>query len=164
MDMVLLTSIGAVSMAVLAMFIRMKAANHPVTIKKIILPPVFMSTGALMFIFPYFRVTSIELLEAVIVGALFSLILIKTTKFETKGSEIYLKKSKAFIFILISLLIIRLIAKLMLSSTIDVGALAGMFYLLAFAMIVPWRVAMFFQFRKMDKAVHVKQVESRPTT
>lgn len=164
MDMVLLTSIGAVSMAVLAMFIRMKAANHPVTMKKIILPPVFMSTGALMFVFPYFRITLVEIVEAVVVGVLFSLILIKTTKFEIKGNDIYLKKSKAFIFILIGLLIIRLVAKVVLSSTIDVGALAGMFYLLAFSMIVPWRLAMFMQFRKMDKAVHVKSIGTRPTT
>ncbi|MDQ0273269.1 CcdC family protein [Cytobacillus purgationiresistens] len=162
MDMVLWTSLGAIFMAVFAMFIRMKAAKQPASVKKIILPPVFMSTGALMFIFPFFRVTAMEIFEAVIVGMLFSILLIKTTKFEMKDNEIYLKQSKAFLFIIIGLLVIRIIAKTILSNSIDVGALAGMFYLLAFSMIVPWRIAMFLNFRKIQHE-QFGDVSSKPT-
>lgn len=151
MNYVLITSVGAIFMAIFAMFVRMKAAKSPVTAKKIILPPIFMSTGALMFIFPIFRVTPIEILEAAGVGMLFSILLIKTTKFEIKDNDIYMKRSKAFIYILVGLLIIRILAKLVLSSTIDIGQLGGMFWILAFGMIVPWRVAMYMQYKKLQQ-------------
>lgn len=103
----------------------------------------------LMFIVPVFRVTFSELLEAVLVGMLFSIVLIKTSRFEIRDNDIYLKRSKAFGFILIGLLLIRVVAKIILSSEIDLGQLSGMFFLLAFGMIVPWRVAMYVQYRKL---------------
>lgn len=143
------SSIVAIFMGFFVLFIRMKAQKKPVSGKKIILPPLFMSTGALMFIFPFFRVTLGELLEALTVGMLFSILLIKTSKFEIRDNDIYLKRSKAFAFILIGLLIIRIVAKSILSTTIDYGALSGMFWILAFGMIVPWRIAMYIQYRKL---------------
>jgi len=151
MNLVLVSSVGAVGMAVFAMFVRMKAAKKPATLKKILLPPVFMSTGALMYVVPQFRLTSMEMLESIVIGMLFSILLIKTTKFEIKNNSIYLKRSRAFMFILLGLFVIRLAAKLILSSTIDFGELSGMFFLLAFSMIVPWRVAMYFSFQKLNK-------------
>jgi membrane protein CcdC involved in cytochrome C biogenesis len=147
--MMIASSIVAIFMGFFVLFIRMKAQKKPVSGKKIILPPLFMSTGALMFIFPFFRVTLGELLEALTVGMLFSILLIKTSKFEIRDNDIYLKRSKAFAFILIGLLIIRIAAKSILSTTIDYGALSGMFWILAFGMIVPWRIAMYIQYRKL---------------
>ncbi|WP_449622138.1 CcdC family protein [Robertmurraya sp. Marseille-Q9965] len=154
MNYVVITSIGAIFMAIFAMVVRMKSAKKPVSAKKIILPPIFMSTGALMFIFPVFRVTPIEIIEAVTVGLLFSTLLIKTSKFEIRDNDVYLKPSKAFIYILVGLLVIRIIAKLVLSSTIDVGQLGGMFWILAFGMIVPWRIAMFINFKKLQQQLY----------
>lgn len=145
------STVIAVVMGSIVMTVRMKAAKKPATAKKIILPPLFMSTGALMFVFEYFRVPPMQIIEAVGVGLLFSTVLIWTSKFEIKDGDIYLKQSKAFIFILIGLLILRLIAKMILSSTIDIGELSGMFWLLAFGMIVPWRIAMLLQFNKLKK-------------
>lgn len=152
MELVIL-SIIAVCMSIFVIFIRMKAANKPVSSKKIILPPLFMSTGALMFIHPYFRVTGLEIIEAVAIGMFFSILLIKTSKFEVRHEQIYLKRSKAFAFILIGLLIVRIIGKSLLSSTIDVGQLSGMFWILAFGMIVPWRIAMYVQYKKLAQRV-----------
>nr|WP_114744789.1 cytochrome c biogenesis protein CcdC [Falsibacillus pallidus] len=149
MNMLIASSIIAVLMGSLVIFVRMKASKKPVSGRKIILPPIFMSTGALMFLFPFFRVTLAELLEAVTVGMVFSLLLIKTSKFEIKENDIYLKRSKAFAFILIGLLLIRLVMKAFLSKTIDYGQLSGMFWILAFGMIVPWRVAMYVQYKKL---------------
>ncbi|MGR3763990.1 CcdC family protein [Rossellomorea sp. NS-SX7] len=147
--MMIASSIVAICMGFFVLFIRMKAQKKPVSAKKIILPPLFMSTGALMFVFPFFRVTPLELLEALTVGMLFSILLIKTSKFEIRDNDIYLKRSKAFAFILIGLLIIRIVAKSILSTSIDYGALSGMFWILAFGMIVPWRIAMYIQYRKL---------------
>jgi membrane protein CcdC involved in cytochrome C biogenesis len=150
MNLVIASSIGAIGMAFFAMFIRMKAAKKPATTKKIILPPIFMSTGALMFIHPYFRVSLLEIMEALVIGVLFSFLLIRTSKFEIRDQDIYLKRSKAFMYILIGLLILRIVMKSILSTTIDYGELSGMFWILAFGMIVPWRIAMFINFRKLQ--------------
>lgn len=157
--MIIISSIVAVCMAVAVMFIRIKSSAKPATAKKIILPPIFMSTGALMFFVPMFRVTGAEFLEAITVGMFFSIFLIKTSKFEIRGNEIYLKRSKAFVFILIGLLVLRIGMKTILSSSIDYGALSGMFWILAFGMIVPWRVAMYLSFRKMSKQLDLQQAQ-----
>ncbi|MEH7479409.1 cytochrome c biogenesis protein CcdC, partial [Bacillus altitudinis] len=133
--MIIISSIVAVCMAVAVMFIRIKSSAKPATAKKIILPPIFMSTGALMFFVPMFQVTGAEFLEAITVGMFFSIFLIKTSKFEIRGNEIYLKRSKAFVFILIGLLVLRIGMKTILSSSIDYGALSGMCWILDFGMI-----------------------------
>ena len=68
------------------------------------------------------------------------------------GTEIYMKRSKAFPIILISLLIIRTVIKIFISSKIDPGEIGGMFFLLAFSMIVPWRLAMLYKYKKLKRA------------
>lgn len=143
----------AFMMGVVVIIVRMKAQNFPVNEKKIILPPFFMATGALMYVVPYFRLSGMEMLECLILGVLFSTILIWTSRFEVKGSEIYMKRSKAFPVILISLLLIRTLIKIFISNKIDPGELAGMFFLLAFCMIVPWRLAMLYKFKKVKKQI-----------
>lgn len=152
--MIVVSSLVAVFMALLVLFVRMKASSKPTNAKKIILPPIFMSTGALMFVSPFFRVTTAELLEAVLLGMFFSIFLIKTSKFEIREDAIYLKRSKAFAFILIGLLVLRIALKTYLSSTIDVGQLSGMFWILAFGMIVPWRIAMYISYKKLHRELN----------
>jgi membrane protein CcdC involved in cytochrome C biogenesis len=154
MNFVVVSSIGAVFMGILALFVRMKAAKKPTNVKKIILPPVFMSSGAFMYVVPQFRLTGMEIIEVVILGMLFSILLIKTSKFEIRENEIYLKRSKAFIYILVGLLIVRVALKSILSTSIDFGELSGMFFLLAFSMIVPWRVAMYLDYKKLYRQLH----------
>jgi len=150
----LVSSIVAIIMAILVLFIRMKSAKKPASAKKIILPPIFMSTGALMFLHPLFRVTAFQFFEALFVGMIFSIFLIKTSNFEVRDNEIYLKRSKAFAFILIGLLIVRIVMKSYLSNQIDIGELSGMFWTLAFGMIVPWRVAMYRSYQKIRKELN----------
>ena len=152
------STVMAIVMGAFVMFVRMKASKKPTNEKKIIIPPIAMSSGALMFLFPEFRVHPMQILEATAVGILCSTILIATSKFEVKDQDIYLKRSKAFAFILVGLLIFRVVAKILLSSSIDVGELAGMFWILAFAMLVPWRIAMLVQFKKVKKTLHTKTV------
>lgn len=106
-----------------------------------------------MYFLPEFRLTSSEILEAVIVGLFFSIFLIKTSKFEIRGKDIYLIPSKAFIFILVGLLAVRLGMKEYLSQSIDLGQLSGMFFLLAFAMIVSWRIGMYRSFIKLQREI-----------
>lgn len=145
----------AALMSLAVIVVRMKAQNYPTNTRKIILPPFFMATGALMYVVPYFRLTGAEMIESIIVGIIFSSLLIFTSNFEIKGSEIYMKRSKLFPVILISLLIIRTVGKFVLSDSIDPGQLAGMFFLLAFSMIVPWRIAMYFKYKKLRNQISV---------
>lgn len=149
--LIIASTIAATLMGILAIFVRTKFAKSPVSKKKIVLPPIFMSTGSLMFIFEPFRVPFLQVVEALGVGILFSFILIKTTQFEVVERNIFLKRSKIFPIILFSLLFVRLIAKLILSRTIDVGELGGMFWILAFGMIVPWRIAMLMKYKRMKQ-------------
>lgn len=142
-------------MGTMAFIVRTKAAKRPISPKRIILPPLFMSTGALMFLFEEFRVPFPQVIEAICVGLLFSVVLIITTNFEEKDDKLYVKKSKAFLIILFSLLIIRFVAKLILSSSINVGELGGMFWILAFGMIVPWRIGMLVKYLKLKKSMEI---------
>lgn len=148
------SSVVAVVMATIVIFIRMRASKQPASLKKIILPPIFMSTGALMFIIPMFRVSFLQAIEALTVGAIFSIFLIKTSNFEIREDKIYLKRSKVFVFILFGLLIFRIIMKTYLQQTVPFGETSGMFFLLAFGMILPWRIAMYRSYKKL-----VRQLE-----
>ncbi|WP_229745494.1 CcdC family protein [Pullulanibacillus pueri] len=148
--------------AVSIIIVRLKASNQPTNIKKILLPPVFMSTGFLMFIAPQVRVSWVELIEAFLVGVLFSFFLIKTSKFSVQNGEIYLKRSKAFIFILIGLLIIRTLLKIFLENeiSIDIPQTSGLFFTLAFGMILPWRIAMFLMYKRFEKKIEDGEIIS----
>ncbi|KGX87563.1 CcdC family protein [Pontibacillus litoralis] len=145
------STIVAALMAVTMIFVRMRAAKKPASVKKIILPPVFMSTGALMFLFQPFRVEWLQVVEAFTLGVFFSIFLIKTSKFEIKDQDIYLIPSKAFVFILFGLLIVRIVLKLIIGNGISLGETSGMFFLLAFGMILSWRIAMLLQYKRLEK-------------
>ncbi|AKS69341.1 cytochrome C biogenesis protein CcdC [Staphylococcus schleiferi] len=149
MTYLVLSILIAFVMGAAVIVIRMKAQKYPVNEKKILLPPFFMATGALMYVVPYFRLSNFEILESVVLGVIFSSVLIMTSHFETKGSQIYLKKSKAFPLVLITLLLVRTVLKVFIGSNIDPGELAGMFFLLAFSMLLPWRLAMLRRYRKI---------------
>ena len=138
-------------MAIVMIFVRMRATRKPASVKKIILPPFFMSTGALMFLFPMFQISWLQVAEALTVGIIFSIFLIKTSKLEFSDGEIYVKPSKMFPVILIGLLVIRIIIKLIIGTSISVGETSGMFFLLAFGMIGTWRIAMLYQYVQLTK-------------
>ncbi|WP_031548734.1 CcdC family protein [Salinicoccus luteus] len=144
-------SIMAVFMGIAAVFVRQKAAKRPLTMAKIVIPPVMMSTGALMYIFPYFRLTPFEIMEATVMGLLFSIVLVMTTRYEEKDGALYVKQSRMFPVILIVLLVLRIILKTVLSMSISPGEIGGMFFLLAFVMIVIWRLSMFIHLQAFKK-------------
>ncbi|WP_010287632.1 CcdC family protein [Kurthia massiliensis] len=145
------STVFIVFMGVMAMIMRAKAAKKPANPKKIMIPPLAMSSGALMYIFPYFRLTWEHLWITVLIGVICSTILIKTSKFEVIGKDIFLKPSKAFAIVLVGLLVFRTAAKIYLGGTFHLGELGGIFYMLAYSMLLPWRLAMLVQFKKLQK-------------
>ncbi|MDP4128077.1 MAG: cytochrome c biogenesis protein CcdC [Bacillota bacterium] len=140
-------------MVIIVNLVRVKSTKKPVVAKNIILPPFFMATGGSMFIIPMFRPTFTELISSVVMGIICSIILIKTSKFEVRNNQIYLQKSKYFLIALIGLVALRMIGKIILAETIhiDPAQMSGMFFILAFSMILPWRIAMYVEFRKLKK-------------
>lgn len=151
------STVVAIVMATTMIFVRMKVAEKPTSVKRIILPPIFMSSGALMFISPVFRLSLIEISEAVIAGIIFSLLLIKFTKFDISGENIFLIPSKSFIFILFGLLFVRIVIKVVIGSQISFGETSGMFFLLAFAMILSWRLAMVWKYIQLKKGIEMQK-------
>src|SRR5690625_6885406 len=101
------TIIGTV-MALAINTLRVKLADRPVKAKTIIIPPFMMSTGLFMFLVPLFRITWLQVGEAVIVGMFFSLFLIHTTTFKVLEGKVYMIPSRAFVFILFGLLFFRI--------------------------------------------------------
>ncbi len=154
------STILAAGMATGMIFIRLRAAKRPASIKKIVLPPIFMSTGAFMFLLPEFRVAWSQVAEALVVGIIFSIFLIRTSRFEMRDGQIYLKPSKGFVFILAGLLVIRIILKIVIGMNETLGETSGMFFLLAFGMIVSWRIAMLKQFLQLDRKRHTSDANA----
>ncbi|MED1794214.1 cytochrome c biogenesis protein CcdC [Brevibacillus nitrificans] len=138
-------------MATVVIFLRMRRQKKPVSAKSIILPPFFMATGFAMFFFPEAATPPMYDFTAFLVGVVFSVPLIMTSRFEIVGQEVYLKRSKAFFIILMGLLIIRLIIKLVINDSFTPIQTGGLFFLLAFGMLVPWRIAMLYMYRQLTK-------------
>lgn len=154
--LMIVSTVVAVIMAIFMFFLRMRVAQRPTTAKRIILPPIFMSTGAFMFILPMFRVPWIQVAEALFLGVVFSIFLIRTSHFIIVRNEIYLEPSKAFIFVLFGLLAVRTGIKLFLGRHITFGETSGMFFLLGFGMIITWRLAMLYKFKKTEQNLAVE--------
>lgn len=140
-------------MVVIVNYVRLRNAKKPAAANKIILPPLFMATGASMFILPMFRPRLPDLLSSIAMGMLFSIILIKTSKFEIRDNQIYLQRSKLFLVALIGLLALRMIGKILLAETIqiDPAQMSGISFILAFSMILPWRISMYIEFRRLKR-------------
>jgi membrane protein CcdC involved in cytochrome C biogenesis len=141
--------IMGVFMALFWMSYRLREAARPLTVRKIVIPPLGMSTGAFMYLVPQFRPAPVEILEAVLAGLVCGGILIATTKLERRDGGVFLQRSKAFVFILLGLFAVRFAAKSYLRQSIEFHRLSGMFFLLAFVMIAGWRVAMYLSYRRL---------------
>lgn len=160
----LIATFGMIVMALSVIFIRMKAAKKPTSIKKIIIPPLGMSTGFLMFAAPVMRIPLVWALGAFVVGAIFfSYPLIKTSNFYVSGRKVYLERSKAFIVILLVLLCVRLILHSYLERFITIPQTGSVFFILAFGMLLPWRIAMYVQYKQISKSIpEPKKLDENP--
>lgn len=148
-----IATIGSIVMAIIALMVRLRRANKPTSLKQIILPPLFMSTGSIMFFYPPMHVHIGYAIESLITGMVFSIPLILTSKFEIKENEIFLKRSKAFFFILLGLFVIRLVAKIYIEEYISIYETGALFYILAVGMIFPWRIAMALKFKQLHRSL-----------
>lgn len=153
----LITSIGAVSMALMVIFVRMRAQKKPTSVKKILIPPLGMSTGFLMFVAPQTHIPWSYVLIAFLVGLAFAYPLIRTSHFEINAGDVYLKRSRAFPLILLSLLVIRVALHSYVEAYISLPQTGAVFFILAFGMILPWRLVMYSRYRKVAQSLQVNR-------
>jgi membrane protein CcdC involved in cytochrome C biogenesis len=145
---------GVIVMGTTMMILRIRATKRPTSLKKILIPPLGMSTGFLMFLFPPFRIPLSWAFLAFAAGAIFfSIPLIRTSKLEVVNNEIYLKQSPAFVLILGILLLIRLSLHSYIEQHISLPQTGGLFFILAFGMLLPWRLAMAYKYKKLEKEI-----------
>ncbi|WP_150275413.1 CcdC family protein [Paenibacillus tepidiphilus] len=144
------STLGAVFMALMVIFIRMKASHRPVTIRKIWIPPLGMSTGFAMFVVPEVRFPWWWAVLAFLVGwFIFAYPLMRSTVFEVREGDIYAKRSKSFAFILLGLLLVRTVLHEFINRYISIPQSGGLFFILAFGMILHWRVFMYKRYTLM---------------
>jgi membrane protein CcdC involved in cytochrome C biogenesis len=130
--------------------VRLKASSKPTSLKKILIPPLGMSTGFAMFLFPFTHIPWLWAAAALLAGALlFAYPLIWSSKLEVRGGDIYLVRSKAFVFIIVGLLVVRLLLHDLVERAVTIPQTGAIFFLLAFGMIVPWRLAMAHRYRAL---------------
>jgi membrane protein CcdC involved in cytochrome C biogenesis len=146
--------VGSIVVAILVLFVRLRASAKPMTIMKIIMPPIGMSTGFLMFVAPIMRIPWILAAEAFMVGVIcFSYPLIRTSRFDQQESGIYMLRSKAFVWILLFLLVIRLVLHQYVEEYITIYQTGAVFFILAFGMLLPWRIWMYREFKLLQKKI-----------
>lgn len=129
---------------------RVREGRTAVTVKKIVIPPLGMATGFSMFVVREFRVPLMWGVAAFLVGALaLAYPLLATSRLEREGDAIMMKRSGAFFTVVVVLAIIRYAARGYLDTVMSVDQTAGLFFVLAFGMILRWRMSMLREFRAL---------------
>lgn len=136
--------------AVAVLIWRLRETRTAVSLRKIIFPPLGMATGFSMFVDSSFRVPWLWALAAFLTGAaILAWPLLLTTRLERQGETVRMKRSSAFLLVILVLAAIRLFARGYFDSLLTAQQTAGVFFILAFGMIVIWRAKMLMDFRKL---------------
>ena len=132
---------------------RLREARNAVTLRKIVIPPLGMATGFSMFVAPAFRIPWGWAGLAFLIGALaLAWPLLLTTRLERQGQAIMMKRSSAFLIVLLLLAVIRFAARGYFDTILTTQQTAGVFFILAFGMIVIWRGKMLMDYRRLTAA------------
>jgi len=129
---------------------RLREARSAVSLKKIVMPPLGMATGFSMFVLPGFRIPWAWAGLTFLIGALaLAWPLLLTTRLERQGDTIMMKRSSAFLAVLLVLAVIRFVARGYFDTILTGQQTAGVFFILAFGMIVVWRGKMLADYRRL---------------
>jgi membrane protein CcdC involved in cytochrome C biogenesis len=129
---------------------RIREGQTPVTIRKIVIPPLGMATGFCMFIVPAFRLPWIWAFGAFAVGALvLAYPLILTSRLKMVGESVMMHRSMAFFVVVVVLAAVRYYARGYFDKVITIQQTAALFFVLAFGMILRWRISMLLEYRRL---------------
>lgn len=148
----------------LVMAYRVRESTRPINTRRIVIPPLGMSTGFSMFLYPPARIPLLWAAGAFLVGALIlSFPLVMTSKLRREGDVVMLKRSPAFLWILIGLVAVRIVLRTYVGRYVDPLQTAGLFFVLAFGMVSVWRVRMLLEYRKlMQEAPSSSELQPAP--
>ena len=129
---------------------RLRETRSAVSLKKIIIPPLGMATGFSMFLVPAFRIPWAWAAAAFVIGALaLAWPLLLTTRLIRTGDAIMMKRSSAFLVVLFALAAVRFLARGYFDTVLTVQQSAGLFFILAFGMILCWRAKLLLDYRRI---------------
>ena len=129
---------------------RIREGQTAVTVRKIVIPPMGMATGFCMFISQPFRVPLLWAAIAFAIGAvLLAWPLLATSRLVRDGDAIMMKRSGAFFAVVVFLAAIRYFARGYFDSIMTLQQTAGLFFVLAFGMILRWRLSMLREYRTL---------------
>jgi len=129
---------------------RVREGRTAVTIKKIIMPPIGMATGFSMFLVPAFRIPLAWAACAFLIGAAaLAYPLLRTSRLVRDGEAIMMQRSNAFFVVVAALAVIRILARSYIDRFLNLDQTAALFFILAFGMILRWRMRMFFEYRQI---------------
>jgi membrane protein CcdC involved in cytochrome C biogenesis len=147
---VLVAGAGAVAVIIW----RLRETRTAVSLRKIIIPPLGMATGFSMFVDSAFRVPWTWALTAFLTGALIlAWPLLLTTRLERQGETVRMKRSSAFLAVILVLAAIRFLARGYFDTVLTAQQTAGIFFILAFGMILIWRVKMLVDYRRLTSGL-----------
>jgi membrane protein CcdC involved in cytochrome C biogenesis len=133
---------------------RVRETQTPVTTAKIVIPPLGMATGFLMFVSPAMRIPWALALGAFLFGAtVLSYPLARTSTLERQGDVVMMRRSNGFLLILLGLLALRLALHEWIGHLLPARQTAALFFVLAFGMILRWRVGMYLRYRAMSENI-----------
>jgi len=129
---------------------RVREGRTAMTLKKIVMPPLGMSTGFCMFFVPAFRVPWMWGIGAFVVGAMvLAWPLLLTSSLRREGDVIMMKRSAAFFAVVIVLAAVRYFARAYFDKVLTLEQTGALFFVLAFGMILRWRANLFFAYRRL---------------
>ena len=146
-----IASFGAALIGTLAILVwRVRESRRPVSLPSLIIPPLGMSTGFSMFAMPAFRIPWTWGLAAFVLGALvFAYPLVSSPQLTIEDGLIMMRRSRWFLVVILGLAAVRLGLREYVSSIISVQQTAGLFFVLAFGMIVRWRTTLLIEYRHL---------------
>jgi membrane protein CcdC involved in cytochrome C biogenesis len=131
---------------------RIGESRSAVTARKIVIPPLGMATGFCMFLVPAFRMPWAWAAGAFVIGALvLAEPLIRTSHLKLAGETVMMHRSPAFFIVVVVLALVRLLARGYLDRFITLQQSAGLFFVLAFGMILRWRATMYLAYRRLTQ-------------
>jgi membrane protein CcdC involved in cytochrome C biogenesis len=146
------SAVGSLVGLVGVMAWRIREGRTAVTARKIIIPPLGMATGFCMFFVPQFRVPLLWAAIAFLAGAiLLAYPLLITSRLERDGEVIMMRRSSAFFAVVVGLAAIRYFARGYFDSVLTIQQTAALFFILAFGMILRWRLRMLSQYRVLTQ-------------
>jgi membrane protein CcdC involved in cytochrome C biogenesis len=129
---------------------RIREGQTPVTMKKIVMPPLGMATGFCMFFAPMCRIPfTWGLISFLIGGVVLAYPLLLTSDLHWQNGVIMMKRSSAFFSVIIVLAVVRYLARGFFDRFMTIEQTGALFYLLAFGMILRWRAKLFFAYRAL---------------